>query len=97
MSQKRNDPPWRKWYKTKRWQQLREATFVRDFFVCQMPGCGRIEGDTSKLVCDHIEPHRGSERLFFEQSNLQTLCMPCHDNVKRKEEQATKHQQGVWY
>lgn len=95
MSQQRVDPPWRKWYKTARWQALRLATFLRDLYTCKE--CGRIEGDTSKLVCDHIDPHRGDERKFFDPDNLQTLCSTCHDTVKRKEEQATKHQRGVWY
>lgn len=89
--------PWRNWYKTARWEKLRQATFLRDLFTCRMSGCGRIEGDTSKLVCDHIDPHRGDERKFFDPENLQTLCKTCHDTVKRREEQATKHQQGVWY
>lgn len=95
MSQSRSDPPWRKWYKTARWQALRLSTFVRDLFTCQI--CGRLEGDTSKLVCDHKKPHRGSEQLFFNPLNLQTLCTHCHDTVKRQEEQETKHHQGVWY
>ena len=91
----RAEPPWRKWYKTARWQALRFATFLRDLFKCQM--CGRLEADTSKLVCDHRVPHRGSEKLFFDPSNLWTLCKRCHDTAKRNEEQATKHHQGIWY
>jgi 5-methylcytosine-specific restriction endonuclease McrA len=97
MSQRRVDPPWRKWYKTAQWKRLRQATFLRDLFTCQMPGCGRIEGKTSRLICDHVKPHRGDERKFFDPENLQTLCKPCHDTAKRAEEQATKYQQGVWW
>lgn len=89
--------PWRKWYKTAKWERLRQSTFLRDLYTCQMKGCGRIEGNTSKLICDHIDPHRGDERKFFDPNNLQTLCLHCHNALKQKEEQASLHQRGVWY
>ncbi|WP_099866054.1 HNH endonuclease [Pararhizobium haloflavum] len=78
--------PWRAWYKTARWQKLRWAVLVRDLFTCQMAGCGRIEAATSQLVADHRTPHRGDERLFWDEGNLQCLCKPCHDKVKQAEE-----------
>jgi len=89
--------PWRRWYKTQRWQRLRDEVLLRDLFTCQRPECGRIEGDTSQLVCDHVRPHRGDEALFFDRSNLMTICKPCHDTIKQREEQATLHQRGVWH
>jgi 5-methylcytosine-specific restriction endonuclease McrA len=89
--------PWHKWYKTARWQRLRQQVFLRDHFTCQMPGCGRLEGNTSRLVADHKQPHRGDERLFWNEANVQTLCKRCHDEKKQKDEQATLHQRGVWY
>jgi hypothetical protein len=49
--------PLRALYRTARWARLRWSILVRDMFTCQM--CGRLEGDTSKLVCDHRQPHRG--------------------------------------
>jgi 5-methylcytosine-specific restriction endonuclease McrA len=89
------DAPWRKWYRTARWQQLRKHVLIRDGFTCQM--CGRLEGDTSRLVCDHKQPHRGSETLFWDENNLQTLCkQPCHDKVKQGAESSTLMQRGVW-
>lgn len=88
--------PWRRWYKTARWQKLRMKILIRDLFTCQMAGCGRIEGDTSKLVCDHIDAHRGDERKFWDEANLQCICKHCHDSLKQSEEQATLHQRGVW-
>lgn len=70
------------WYNLARWRKLRLATFVRDRFRCQM--CGRAEGRSSKLVCDHVKPHRGNEELFWDENNLQTLCKsPCHDKHKQ--------------
>lgn len=77
----------RSWYSLAKWRRLRWATFVRDGFICQM--CGRLEGNPRSLVCDHKRPHRGSERLFWDADNLQTLCKsPCHDKHKQLIERA---------
>lgn len=84
---RRDEQPWRRWYKTARWQAKRMSVLVRDKFTCAM--CGRIGMDTSKLVADHREPHRGDETLFWDDDNLQTLCKsPCHDKHKQRMEQA---------
>jgi 5-methylcytosine-specific restriction endonuclease McrA len=88
-------PPWRAWYSTARWQALRRKVLLRDLFTCSK--CGRLEGNTSLLVCDHIKPHRGDERLFWDETNLQTLCKSCHDTIKQQEEQASLAHRGVWY
>lgn len=82
--QRYTNEPWRKWYNTTRWKALRIQTFIKDHFTCRI--CSVLEGNTSKLICDHIEPHKGDERLFWDEENLQTLCKPCHDRVKQKEE-----------
>lgn len=78
--------PWRGWYNLARWcaepHGLRWQTLVRDMFICQM--CGRGEADTSKLVADHIKPHRGDPKLFWDIDNLQCLCRSCHDSDKAK-------------
>lgn len=78
--------PWRKWYKTGRWQKLRWSVLVRDLFACKR--CGRIDGNTALLVADHITPHRGDEKLFWDEGNLQCLCKSCHDSAKQSEERA---------
>jgi 5-methylcytosine-specific restriction endonuclease McrA len=82
----RDQQAWRKLYKTARWQRLRMAVLVRDLFTCQWPGCGRIEADTSQLVADHVVPHRGDERLFWDEGNLQGLCKAGHDGPKARTE-----------
>jgi 5-methylcytosine-specific restriction endonuclease McrA len=81
------DTATRKLHKTKRWQDLRWSVLTRDLFTCQV--CGRLEGDTSKLVCDHVEPHRGDVAKFWA-GPFQTLCKPCHDGQKQKEEIAAR-------
>ncbi len=36
-------------------------------------------------VADHVEPHRGDPVKFWE-GRLQSLCKPCHDRDKQREE-----------
>lgn len=79
--------PWRQWYKTAHWRATRLRIFARDAYRCQWPGCGRIEPDTSQLVADHRIMHRGDQRLFWDEANIQTLCKPCHDGAKQRAEQ----------
>jgi hypothetical protein len=77
----------RRLYKTARWQRNRLAVFARDLYRCAK--CQRIEADTSKLVCDHVEPHRGDVEKFWA-GPFQTLCKGCHDSEKQKEEVAAR-------
>ncbi|MEO1747630.1 MAG: HNH endonuclease signature motif containing protein [Pseudomonadota bacterium] len=81
---RREMQPGRKLYNTARWRRTRLVVFRRDSFTCQM--CGQIEGDPSKLHCDHIEKHNGNEQLFFDYNNLQTACIPCHNSTKQSQE-----------
>jgi 5-methylcytosine-specific restriction protein A len=74
---------WRKWYNSTRWRKLAAAVKLRDLFTCQMPGCGRVGG---RLVADHKRPHRGAAALFWDITNIWTLCKPCHDGAKQREE-----------
>ena len=34
---------------------------------------------TKATVVDHIKPHRGDPKLFWDPDNWQTLCKRCHD------------------
>ena len=38
-------------------------------------------------VVDHITPHRGDMRLFWDEGNWQSLCNPHHVREKQREEQ----------
>lgn len=79
--------PWRAWYKLKAWLDLRVRVFVRDSYRCQMPGCGVVTGSP---IADHVIPHRGDRALFFDDTNVQTLCKPCHDGRKQAEERRAR-------
>lgn len=78
--------PWRNWYNLARWARLRMACLRAARFTCAM--CGRIEADTSKLVADHVVPHRGDPDLFWDMTNLQCLCWGCHSRDKQAAEAA---------
>ena len=39
-------------------------------------------------MVDHIRPHRGGERLFFDPLNLQCVSKAYHDSEKQKQERA---------
>jgi 5-methylcytosine-specific restriction endonuclease McrA len=85
---RRDARPYRRWYKTARWQRLSRSVIERDGFICQWPGCGKFEPKRSMLVADHRTPHRGDETLFWDENNLWTLCKPCHDSRKQREERS---------
>lgn len=85
MSDKRSERAqlYRKWYKTAKWKALRKACLLRDRYQCRirMSGC-RINAS----LADHIVPHRGDMRLFFDLTNLQASCKHCHDSHKKRAE-----------
>ncbi|WP_442577587.1 HNH endonuclease [Mesorhizobium sp. ASY16-5R] len=85
--------PWRKWYRIKRWRILRDAQFLNDRFTCRM--CNTLETDTSRLVCDHVEPHKGDEVKFWA-GPFQTLCASCHSGHKQSHEKRG-YQKGVGF
>lgn len=60
----------------KRWRAARRR-FLRVHPLCAQ--CRRDGALTPATVVDHIIPHRGDERLFWDESNWQPLCKPCHD------------------
>ena len=88
----RDRQPWRRWYKTARWQKLRWSVLLRDLFTCRR--CHVLEADTSQLVADHRKAHRGSEALFWDEANLWTLCKPCHDSWKQRVEARADQMEG---
>lgn len=40
----------------------------------------------SATVVDHVTPHRGDQRLFWDEANHQALCTSCHNGRKAREE-----------
>jgi len=48
--------------------------------------CAKRDYITPATVVDHIVPHKGNEVLFWDQSNWQSLCKPCHDRKTATED-----------
>lgn len=66
-----------------KWQKAREG-FLREHPLCVMCQAeGRVMVAT---VVDHITPHRGDMRLFWQRSNWQPLCATHHSRDKQREE-----------
>lgn len=67
-----------------RWQKAR-AAYLAEHPLCVY--CEREGKVTAATVVDHKIPHRGDQELFWDEKNWQSLCKPCHDVVKRLEEE----------
>lgn len=66
-----------------RWQKA-SKTFLHAHPLCV--NCLRHGRITKATVVDHIVPHRGDRKLFWDQNNWQPLCKRCHDKKTGKEE-----------
>lgn len=73
------DKPWSHLYDA-RWQKQRLA-FLHRHPLCSY--CLQLDTITSAEVVDHIIPHRGDVKLFWDVSNWQSLCKQCHDSAKQ--------------
>lgn len=66
-----------------RWQRAR-AAWLTEHPLCNI--CWQAEQTTAATVVDHVIPHRGDERLFWDPNNWQSLCKTCHDAKTRRGE-----------
>lgn len=74
---------WHHLYNTKRWKALRLYHLGTEP-ICRL--CKQADKITPAAVVDHITPHKGNVDLFFDDTNLQSLCKPCHDGTKQAAE-----------
>lgn len=69
---------------TAAWRKASKA-FLRDVQpLCQQ--CLKEGRYTKATVVDHIVPHRGDPKLFWDKTNWQGLCKRCHDRKTRQED-----------
>lgn len=66
-----------------RWEKAR-AGFLKRSPLCIM--CEKGGRLTPATVVDHIVPHKGDQKLFWDRSNWQPLCVECHNRDKQREE-----------
>jgi 5-methylcytosine-specific restriction enzyme A len=71
-----------RWYNTRRWK-TRSTRQLREHPLCNICAC--LGKATRATVADHVVPHHGDWNAFIT-GELQSLCKPCHDNVKTKNE-----------
>ncbi len=63
-----------------KWQQAR-IKFLREHPFCAH--CWENGLSVPSTVVDHIIPHRGDQRLFWDQKNWNSLCALCHNSWKQ--------------
>jgi len=80
----------------RRWRKLRRKIIARDLCRCRFCGVIVSSGRSSPNAAevDHIIPHRGDEKLFWDETNLQTLCKNCHGMVKQRRERSGRLQRS---
>lgn len=59
-------------------------TFLTNNPLCRM--CREVGTLRKATVVDHIVPHRGNQKLFWDTSNWQPLCDHCHNSIKHRQE-----------
>lgn len=70
-----------------KWQQAR-ARHLSANPLCVM--CMAEQRAEIATVVDHIEPHRGDMRLFWDEANWQSLCAMHHSSHKQRQENTEK-------
>ena len=65
-----------------RWQRYRK------YFLSRYPLCNEC-GRAGEVV-DHVIPHKGDYKVFWDTDNHQTLCIPCHNRKTATEDM------GAW-
>ncbi|MGZ4955295.1 MAG: HNH endonuclease [Methylobacter sp.] len=68
-----------------KWQQAREG-WLRSHPLCE---AHKRKGQVAVAeVVDHIVPHKGDMKLFWDRDNWQSLCKLCHDGDKQRLEKS---------
>jgi 5-methylcytosine-specific restriction protein A len=85
----RIDDPIRKLYQTKTWRAVRRIVLARDPFCMIHPADGvpALSAIVHHVIAarKYVDQHGGDEGFFFDESNLQGVCKPCHDAHTAKE------------
>jgi 5-methylcytosine-specific restriction protein A len=69
-------------YATPAWKAGRRVFLTRNPLCVD---CGELGLVVAATEVDHIEPHRGDRDLFFDRTNWQPLCKPCHSRKTARE------------
>ena len=69
----------------RRWQHARDG-YLRQHPLCVDPSKRHSRRVVAATDVDHIVPHRGDMKLFWDPSNWQGLCHECHSFKTAKED-----------
>lgn len=72
-------------YNTARWKRLRLSQLFRHP-RCQCEHHAGLSTSPEACVVDHIKPHGGDLRMFYDPRNLQSMAKECHDRYKQSQE-----------
>jgi 5-methylcytosine-specific restriction enzyme A len=64
------------------WRRARAAFLAQHPLCAACRALGRVVPAT---VVDHVVPHRGDQKLFWDQTNWAPACKPCHDAKTARE------------
>lgn len=78
-------------YSTQRWQRLRLVQLAANACCAY---CERRGIVTPATLVDHIVRVVDDPDRIFDQDNLQSLCVPCHNSEKRREESDARRKSG---
>lgn len=70
------------------WDKAKAGYLAKHPF-CVFCGCDTRdtpEGGLPLGVVDHKRRHGGDKAVFWDRNNWQTLCRPCHNSTKQREE-----------
>ena len=68
-----------------RWQCGRLA-FLAAHPTCECPECVASGAPLMAEVVDHIKPHKGDQKLFWDKNNWQAMSKRCHDRKTARED-----------
>jgi len=76
------DPAIKKLYNSPQWRTMRAAQLAKEPWCAECLARGE---HVFAAEVDHIKPHDGNATLFFDETNLQSLCKPDHSKKTASE------------
>lgn len=63
-----------------KWRKARNLFLMEHPLCCFCDKKGEV---VEASVVDHIVPHKGNDKLFWDVNNWQALCKTCHQSTKQ--------------
>jgi len=89
-AKRREEQPWRSWYKRQAWLSARAAQLIRQPLCERHLARGEI---VSANTVHHRKPHKGDWDLFIDPENHEPLCASCHNSEAQREERGRPAQE----